>query len=299
MDVVRAGFQRRVEHAAARASHLRVVRVHLHLHVVERFNRRVGDRAVREVGDGHAVECVVVAAARAAAERQQRCVRLILLPIELRISGRNHRRHGRAHEERRATGARQRLQRGVVEDRALRRIRRLDQRRLPGHGDVLFDAPDVHRQVERDERLRADADAGLVDRLVSLQRDFHLVRAGLDGSEHVLAPLVGDRRTRDVGAFIREGHFDARQDAAWILDRSAQPPLESLAEDRRRRRRGDERPECERSPESHNCPPKLMEPPIEYENANGASRKNPETQNKKRGIGGILGAAPTLCNRRP
>src|SRR5207249_8959799 len=93
---------------------------------------------------------------------------------------------------------------------------------------------------------------GTPPRLVHLQRHYHLLPARPGRSEHVLAPLVGDRRTRDVGAFIREGHFDARQDAAWILDRSAQPTLESLAEDRRRRRRGDERPECERSPESHN-----------------------------------------------
>jgi hypothetical protein len=60
--------------------------VHLHRHVVKSFDARIRRGAIAEVGDRHAVDEVVVAAARAAAERQQRRVGLILLAVELRIA---------------------------------------------------------------------------------------------------------------------------------------------------------------------------------------------------------------------
>ena len=63
--VVRPRLQRRVEHPTARAAHFRVVGVHLHLHVLERFDRRVRTCAVAHVANRHAVERVVVAAASA------------------------------------------------------------------------------------------------------------------------------------------------------------------------------------------------------------------------------------------
>jgi hypothetical protein len=93
--------------------------VHLHLHVFERFDRRIGDGAIGQVGDRHAVECVVVAAAGAAAERQQRRVALILLPVELRVAGGDDSRNRHADEKRGAAGRRQRLQRVTVEHGSL------------------------------------------------------------------------------------------------------------------------------------------------------------------------------------
>ena len=54
----------------------------------------------------------------------------------------------------------------------------LDQRRLTGDRDVLGDRADLHRQVEREELLRADADAAAVDRLVALERRLDGVVAG-------------------------------------------------------------------------------------------------------------------------
>ena len=98
-----------VERAAAGATGLGVVGVDLHVDVFERFDRRVGRRAVAHVGDRHAVNQVVVAAARAAAERQQRGVGLILLAVELRVAGGDDRRHRHREQERGAAAARQRL----------------------------------------------------------------------------------------------------------------------------------------------------------------------------------------------
>jgi hypothetical protein len=182
------------------------------------------------VGDRHAVERVVVAAAGAAAERQQRRVGLVLLAVELRIARRNHRRHGGADQERRAARARKRLHRRVVEHRALRGIRRFNQRRLAGDRHVLGDRTDVHRQIEGEELLRADADAGSIDRLVALEGDLQPVSAGVDRREHVLAALVGHDRSADVRAFVGEGHFRPRQHAAGILHRAANTALKALSE---------------------------------------------------------------------
>ena len=111
-ETVRPRLQGGVEDAAARGAHLRVVGVDLNLHVLERFDRRVGDGAIAHVGDRDPIDRVAVAAPRAAAKRQQRRVGLILLPVELRVTRGNDRGYGGSNHERRAARGRQRLQRG-------------------------------------------------------------------------------------------------------------------------------------------------------------------------------------------
>ena len=115
-----------------------------------------------------------------------------------------------------------------------RGVRRFDQRRLAGDRDALGDRADFHRQIEREELLRADADAAAVDRLVALQRRLDRVVAGVDVGEHVFAALVGHRRPLDVGLLVGQRDFNAGNDAARVLDRSAQASLEPLPEDRTR-----------------------------------------------------------------
>ena len=85
------------------------------------------------------------------------------------------------------------------------------------------------------------ADGDLFDGLVALQRDFDLVRARLDRCEHVFTAFVGNGRTRDVGLFVGQRHFDARQHAAGVFDGSAQSALEPLTVHRRSGERGQER----------------------------------------------------------
>ena len=255
VEVVRSRPQGRVEHAAARAPHFRVVGVHLHLHIVERFDRGVRDRAVGQVGDRHAVQRVVVAAACAAAERQQRGVGLILLAIELRVARRNDSGYRRADEKRGASGCRQRLQRLHVEHRALRGIRGLDQRRLAGDRDVLFDGADLEGQIEHDEGLRPDPDAGALDLLEPLQRRPHRVRPWIDAREHVLAAVVGDSGAIDVRLLVVERHFHTGHDAAGVLDRAAEAPLEALAGRVSRERHDERRRQSQRSPKPHDPPP--------------------------------------------
>ena len=65
----------------------------LYLDIFKRLNSRVCRRAIAQVGNGNAVQRIVIAAACAATERKQRRVGLILLPVELSIAGGNDRRH--------------------------------------------------------------------------------------------------------------------------------------------------------------------------------------------------------------
>ena len=197
--LVRPGLQRRVEHPAAGAAHFRIVGVHLHLHVLERFDRRVRARAVAHVGDRHAVERVVVAAAGAAPERDERHVRLILLPVVLPVSGWHNGRHGVADHERRAPLRGQRLQCLGVQHGAGRRVRRLDERRLTGDGDRLGQGADFERDVERDELLRADRNALLCVGLVALERDLQPIRPRRQVREAVFTgPVVVVDRDSEV-----------------------------------------------------------------------------------------------------
>ena len=148
-----------VERAAAGASRLRVVGVDLHGHVLQRFDGRIGRGAVQHVGDRHAVDQVVVAAAGAAAQRQQRGVGLVLLAVELRIARGDHGGHGDGEEERRSAAARQRRQLLGVDHRAGRRRRGVDERRRAGDGDRLLELAHFEGDVEGEELLRRDPDA--------------------------------------------------------------------------------------------------------------------------------------------
>jgi len=185
------------------------------------LDRRHGRHPVAQVGDRHAVERVVVAAARAAAKRHQRRVGLILLPIELRVAGRNDRGDRSANHECVSAGSGKSLQRRGIEDGARGRVRRIDERRLAGDRDVLGNRPDFHREVEREELLRADANPAAIDRLVTLERRLDPVGTGIDVREDELAALVCDNRALDVRLLVGERHLDARDDAASVLDRAA------------------------------------------------------------------------------
>ena len=132
-------------------------------------------------------------------------LRLILLPVELRVAGRHDRRHRDADQEGVAARRRQRLERLAVEHAAGRRVRRLDERRLAGDGDRFLDRADFERDVERDELLRADDDA-LCSRSVLKPVSCRLQRVGArrHRREVVLPDVVGDRLARDVRRFVGE-----------------------------------------------------------------------------------------------
>ena len=115
--LVAAGFRGHVEDAAAGASHLRIVGVDLHLDFFDGFDRRIDDRSAAQFGRWHAVDHVVVRADAAAAERHARRVRLVLLPIELWIPDRHHRRHRYADQKRIAARCGERLERFAIERR--------------------------------------------------------------------------------------------------------------------------------------------------------------------------------------
>ena len=145
---VRAATVNRVEHPAAGAPHLGIVGVRLHLHLLDRFEDRDDDRPVPHVCHRNAVHCVVVAAQRPAAQRQQRGVGLVGLFHPYRVAGMDHVRRGHGHDEYVPAGRREHLELASIDRGSERGAALLDQGCLRGHGDRLFDTAyaegDVH-----------------------------------------------------------------------------------------------------------------------------------------------------------
>src|SRR5262249_17912188 len=77
VQYVRARFSVGVEYATSGTAHLRVERVHLYFDLSNRFDGRRDACAVGNVGDGYAVDRVVVTADRASCERYRRRAALI------------------------------------------------------------------------------------------------------------------------------------------------------------------------------------------------------------------------------
>ena len=255
MEAVGARLGRHVHHAAAGASHLGVVGVDLDLHVLHGFDRRVGRRAVLQVGDGEPVDQVVVGAHRAAAHRHRRVADLILHAVPVRVAAGLHRRLEVRHEEDAAPGSGNRLERFGVEHVAGRRVHRVDERRLAGDRNRLFERADFERDVEPDELLHADRDAFSLERLVALHRRLHGVGPWLDGGEGILADPVGHRVARDAVPVVdhRDGH--AGNHALRILDDAAQAALRRLRDQMCGIRRQEDR--CEQGTERRRERPHL------------------------------------------
>ena len=150
MEIVRAGLRRHVHDATAGAPHFGVVGVDLDLHVLDRFNRRIGRGAILQVGDREPVNEVVVGAHRPAAHRHGRVPHLILHPVPVRVAACLDGRLQVRHEENAPAGRRNGLERFCVEDVAGRRVRRLDQWRLAGHRDRFLEGADLEHDVEAD-----------------------------------------------------------------------------------------------------------------------------------------------------
>jgi len=208
VPVVAARLGRDVERAAARASRLRVVLVHLHVHAFDRFDSGIGRRAVAHVGDRHAVNEVVVAAPRAAAQREQRGVGLILLTVELGVTRGDDRGHRHRKQERGTAAARKRLELLRVDHRASGGIGRIDERRIAGDRDRFLQLADIELDVQRHELLGADADALVLEFLEARQFRRDGVDTGVHRRKVILAAFVGDRITARavVLAEQRDGH---------------------------------------------------------------------------------------------
>ena len=213
-EAVGARPRRDVERTATGAARLGVVLVHLHRHVVEGLDARVGRGAVADVADRHAVDQVVVAAARAAAERQQRGVGLVLLAVELRVARGDHRRQRDGEEERRPAAARQRRQLLGADDAAARGVRRVDERRRAGDGDRLLQLADFERDVDRGELLRRNAKTPVLVVLKPAARRAPWCLAARPRS--VLPLLVRDSVTGRAGAFVDQRHRHAGNDAVRV-----------------------------------------------------------------------------------
>ena len=92
----------------------------------------------------------------------------------------------------------------------------------------LLDGADFERDVERDELLRADADAAPLEGLEPLHRGLDGVGRRIERRERILARLVRDRVARDAVGFVDQRDRDAGNDALRVLDRAAHAALERL-----------------------------------------------------------------------
>ena len=267
---VRAAAMDHIEHAAAGAPHLGVVGVRLHLHLLDRLERRDDDGAVAEIGDGDAVHGVVVAAQRPAAERQQRGVRLVRGLHPDRIPGMDHIRRAHGHDEDIPARRGKDLELLPVHRRSHRSARRLDERRLGGHRDRLFDTPDGQLDFDDHERGDADDETFLDEGSETAQLGAQVVGPGAEMVETELPDRGGNRRSRGAGLPVGQGDGDAGHDApVGVPDVPVHPALEGLRPGARRadetgreRETGQERRRARRSPgtdDGHS--PVLLEEP--------------------------------------
>ena len=228
MEIVRARARRHVHDAAARAAHFGVVGVNLHFHFLNRFHARVRGRAVLQIGDGEAVDQVVVGANGAAAHRDGGVADLILHAVPVRVAAGLHGRLEVRQQEQAAARRRNRFERLRVDDAAGRRVRVVDERRFADDRDRLFNRPDLELEVEREELLRIDAHAGPLERAVAGDDCHDFVRSRIDRGERVLAGCVRHGVARNLGLLVDEHHDDAGDHAAGILGGSTQTALKRL-----------------------------------------------------------------------
>ena len=230
--IIRARLRGDVEHTAAGPPHLGVVSVDLDLHFFERLDGRVQHGAAAQFRDGNTIDQVVVRADPSASKRQARGVRLVLLPVELRIADRHDGRDRDADHERVSAGRGKRFERFAVERRRVRRVGGVDERRLTGDRNRLFECANLQNDVERDELLRSDGQPLRFVCLVSRQLSLQRVRAGWHRREVVLPHLVRDGVARDVRRFVRQRHRHAGNDAVGIPHLAANTARELLCADR-------------------------------------------------------------------
>ena len=228
MEVVRARFRRHVDHAAAGASHLRVVGVHLDFHFLHGFHARIRRGTVLQVGHRESVHEVVVRAHGAAAHRDGGVADLILHAVPVRVAAGLHGRLEVRQQEQAASRRRNRFERLRVDDAAGRRVRVVDERRFADDRDRLFNRPDLELDVEREELLRIDAHAGPLERAVAGDDCHDFVRSRIDRGERVLAGCVRHGVARNLGLLVDEHHDDAGDHAAGILGGSTQTALKRL-----------------------------------------------------------------------
>ena len=92
----------------------------------------------------------------------------------------------------------------------------------------LLDGADFEGDVERDELLRADADALPLEGLEPLHRGLDRVDDGIERRERVLARRVRDRVARHAVGLVDERDRDAGDHALRVLDRPAHAALKRL-----------------------------------------------------------------------
>jgi hypothetical protein len=110
----------------------------------------------------------------------------------------------------------------------VRGIRGLDQRRVRRHRDRLLHRADLERDVERDELLRADAQALALEGLEALHRGPDGVAGGVERRERILARLVRHRVAVHTIGFVDQRDRHAGDHALCVLDRSTHAALERL-----------------------------------------------------------------------
>ena len=230
--VVRAATVNRVEHPAAGASHLGIVGVRLHLHLLDCLEYRNDDRPIPHVCHRHAVHRVVVAAKRPATQRQQRGVGLVGLLHPYRVAGVDHVRSGHGHDEYVAARSGQHLELAPIYRRSERGAALLDQGSFRSNGNRLFDTTHAEGNVH-DEGVRyADRQTLSHERSETKQFGAQRVIAWLDVGKGILADFVGNARASRAGVIARQDELRSDDHGTiGITHETPQSTMEHLGED--------------------------------------------------------------------
>ena len=218
MPRVRARLVKGVENTASRPSHFRVVGAHLDLDLFDGLDAGNDDRPVSQVGDGDAVDGVVVGASGPAADGEVGGGVLVLHAIELGNAARND--IGSSDPEVEGISGRggQSLELDAIQGRSARRVRGFQHRGCGVHDNGLGNTADLQQNVHHEEALDSHLDAGPLVGLESLNFDRNGIGPRLKTGKRILTCVVGDGAPARQRGFAPNHDGRAGNDAIDVFD---------------------------------------------------------------------------------
>ncbi len=217
MEGVRARFGARVD-LRDRTAELGAEDARLDLELLERIDRRQQHVAVEvEVGVLDAVERVVVVVDALAGDVQRKAVPLAahaLLSLCRRRTVRRGARNQRGQLQVVAAVQRQLDDAAVLDDRADRRVFRLDHRRVGDDRDDVGQLANLERERNSVGASDLDLDVRAFHGGKSVELGPQCIGAGRYGGEHVHPGFIGLRQARGLGVHVGQRDSDARHDGA-------------------------------------------------------------------------------------
>ena len=234
VQVVGARLEQRVIDAAARSSHFRIVRGYLNLELLGRLGRGNDRGPVDSVGDGHAVDQVLIGGLRAACNGHCGGIALV------NESGTaNHRQYVLRDIDDGvlvapvARGGGQVKQLLLFQCRRGRAVRRIQQRGGRRYFYGLRGIAQLECNVHRDGLLRADVDAPALEALEARVLDYDAIGGRVNLVEGVESRAIGNSHASHFSCFVDEGDLGSGDNCvAGVGDQPAHFAVIGLGEER-------------------------------------------------------------------